>query len=308
MGGVLVVGGSNTDIVGVPDGRYLPRESNPGHVTQAAGGVGRNIAENLARIGVATLLVTAFGDDAHGAVRRDECSALGIDVSRSVATPGVAGSVYLAVLDDAGDLATAVSDMRALEFIGPAQIETALRDVGEPDAVVFEANLRPDTLVRLGELLPETPRFLECVSAAKAGRLAALLPGAAGIHANVAEAGVLCGREFERSRKGALEAALELALRGVHGAYVTAGEHGTAWASGPACGTLPAPAGLVANATGAGDAFMAGVVAATLNGREPHDVAAYASACGGITLRTERTVAEELTEAQIVIEMEEARR
>lgn len=302
---ILVVGGANTDIVGMPDAQYRRRDSNPGHVSQAAGGVARNVAENLTRLGMPVVFVTAFGDDAYGILRQQECESLGIDVTRTIRTPGIPGPVYLAVLDDEGDLAAAVSDMRALEAMDVEEVSGALEGIGEVSALVLEANLHENTLIRVRELVPRAPLFLECVSAAKTGRLISLLPGAAAIHANVAEAEVMCDRGFERSVVGASEAARAFVALGVQRAYVTAGEQGIAWASESSSGTLQAPGGMVVNATGAGDAFMAGVVSATLQGRETRDIAAYATACAAITLRTERTVAEELTPAEVRIEMKE---
>lgn len=304
MGRVLVIGGSNTDVVGVPDGGFVPRDSNPGHVTLTAGGVGRNVAENLARLGLQVSLVTAFGDDANGRARREECAALGIDVSRALVTPEIPGPVYLAVLDENGDLAAAVSDMRALEAVGPARLAAALDDIGALDAVVVDANLRAETLGRALEQVPDVPLFIECVSAAKVGRVNGLLGRAHGIHANVLEAGELCGIRFERSRDGALRAARGLVDAGVRAAYVTAGGHGGAWATGDGEGTFRAPAAEVRNATGAGDAFMAGLVMATVNGHGPETVVQFAGACAAITLRSERTVAPELDFDAVLAEME----
>lgn len=304
MSRVLVIGGSNTDIVGVPDAAFMPRDSNPGHVGVTAGGVGRNVAENLARLDVEVSFVTAFGDDANGRARRAECEAAGIDVSRSISVPGTTGSVYLAILDEHGDLAAAVSDMRALDGVGPGEVSSALEGLGVVDALVLDANLRVDTLARIREILPVTPVFLECVSAAKAERLSPLLSGSAAIHANVLEAGVLCGTGFERSAAGATLAARTLVALGVSAAYVTAGDRGTAWASAEGAGSFPAPGTEVVNATGAGDAFMAGVVASTLAGHDASRVALFASACAGVTLRSEHTVAPGLDRRTVEAEME----
>ena len=59
-----VVGAANIDIGGFPLGRLSLRDSNPGRITLSAGGVGRNIACNLARLGVETRLIAALGTDA----------------------------------------------------------------------------------------------------------------------------------------------------------------------------------------------------------------------------------------------------
>ena len=302
---VVVVGGANTDVVGATQVRFASCDSNPGHVTISAGGVGRNVAENLARLGSAVAFVTAFGDDDNGNARRAECQAAGIDVSRTVSTPGVPGPVYLAVLDEQGDMRAAVSDMRALEAMGALDVTAALTDLPAVAALVLDANPAPDVLAAAKRVLPDTALFLECVSAAKAVRLAPLLEGAAAVHANVLEAGVLLGRAVGSSLDDALQAARDLVGRGVAAAYVTAGAHGIAYASAEGEGTRTAPGTAVVNATGAGDAFMAGVVAATLDGADAHVCAAFASACAAITLASEETVAGRMSRQAVESLMEE---
>jgi len=67
---VVVIGGINVDIKSRVDAPLVMATSNPGTTTVTAGGVGRNIAESLARLGVRTSLISAVGDDAIAADRR----------------------------------------------------------------------------------------------------------------------------------------------------------------------------------------------------------------------------------------------
>jgi len=62
----LCVGGANVDVQGVTIARLLPGTSNPGHVQQAAGGVARNVAENLGWLGQEVQLFSLVGEDADG--------------------------------------------------------------------------------------------------------------------------------------------------------------------------------------------------------------------------------------------------
>jgi pseudouridine kinase len=71
-------------------------------VTLSAGGVGRNIAENLARLGHDVSLVTALGDDANAALVRSACARAGVDLSLSWVSGQPTGT-YLAVLDETGN-------------------------------------------------------------------------------------------------------------------------------------------------------------------------------------------------------------
>ena len=49
---VVVIGASNVDIKGRSISAVYSRMKNPGRIKITAGGVGRNIAENLSRLGV----------------------------------------------------------------------------------------------------------------------------------------------------------------------------------------------------------------------------------------------------------------
>ena len=60
---VTVVGGVNMDIGGWPGEVPVMQDSNPGVVRMSLGGVGRNIAHNMALLGMDVRMVTVFGDD-----------------------------------------------------------------------------------------------------------------------------------------------------------------------------------------------------------------------------------------------------
>jgi len=49
---VLVVGGANVDLQGIAFSAFVPGDSNPGRIFSRLGWVGRNIAENCARLGL----------------------------------------------------------------------------------------------------------------------------------------------------------------------------------------------------------------------------------------------------------------
>ena len=69
---VVVIGGANMDFKSRTLGAAIPTTSNPGTTQQAVGGVGRNIAENLARLGISVSLISAVGRDALGDILLSE--------------------------------------------------------------------------------------------------------------------------------------------------------------------------------------------------------------------------------------------
>ena len=77
---LLLIGGSNIDYIATSKDKLIKKVSNIGTVSISFGGVMRNIAENLARLGNKIDFLTAIGDDANGKAMRDDLESLGINV------------------------------------------------------------------------------------------------------------------------------------------------------------------------------------------------------------------------------------
>lgn len=289
-----VVGGANTDIVGLSARALVPHDSNPGQVRVSAGGVARNAAENLTRLGAVVELVTVFGGDENAARLADECRAVGIGVDHSPVASALPGPVYLAIMDERGELALAVNDMRALESLTPEVLEARRTVFESADAVVADANLAAGSLMWLAEHVT-APLLVDPVSVAKAVRVSAALPRLAAVTPNALEAGVLLGRDV-RNRDHAQAAARDLVALGVGAAFVTCGPFGVAWADSSGSGLVSAPpVERVLNATGAGDAFAAGVAYGLARGWAAAETARFASALATFALTSELTVSESVS-------------
>ncbi len=119
-------------------------------------------------------LVTAVGRDDEGRRLLHACTQAGIDCRSSLAVEAPTGC-YVATLDAGGALVVGVSQMQAIETLGPEAIAEA--DVASAGLVVADANLRTDTLVRLAGLAARhgVAFVFEPVSVPKAARLAAVL-------------------------------------------------------------------------------------------------------------------------------------
>lgn len=306
---IVVFGGANTDIAGASDAALVQRDSNPGRVSVSCGGVGRNVAENLARLGCDIALVTAFGGDHNARELRACCEASGIDVSASITCDDLPGSVYLAILDEGGDMALALSDMRALDRLTPEALRAGASEMLASAAlVVCDANLPAASLAWVVEA-STAPIVLDAVSTAKAHRVIPLLPRLAAVKCNAAEAGVLLGRADAAAELPPEASPEELARglvdAGVAIAVVTAGPGGSAvaWPGGQS--HIPAPRARVANATGAGDAFTAGFAAMLAEGGDAVAAARLGSALAALTLESPTTVSPRVSRAAARAVMEE---
>ena len=169
-GKIAVVGGANMDIGGFPSAALVPGDSNPGQVRMSVGGVGRNIAENAARMGLEVELITALGADANGRAILEDCAAKGIGMRCCRIEESERTSVYLFIDDAKGDMNCAVNDMQIQRLLTPEWIAPHLGLLNAMDAVCIDANLPEETIAYLSEKLT-APLFADAVSAAKVQRL-----------------------------------------------------------------------------------------------------------------------------------------
>src|SRR3954470_19984987 len=121
---VVVVGGANMDVKARSRRNAVAATTNPGPAPMSAGGVGRNVAENLARLGTRTHLVASVGADALGDQVLSATAAAGVHVEH-VRRSARATGTYTAVLDAAGELVVAVSDMAATDELSPGHVDGA---------------------------------------------------------------------------------------------------------------------------------------------------------------------------------------
>jgi pseudouridine kinase len=303
---VVVVGGAVLDTKLRTRDAPVPGTSNPGVATHAVGGVGRNIAENLARLGTRTTLVAALGDDPAGTAVLERTSAAGVDCTHVVASALPTGS-YTAVLDDAGDLVVAVSDMRATDELRVEDLEVVPALLAGAGALVVDANLPLRVLRRLlrTAVAAGVPVVAEPVSVAKAAVLGRALGEGNPVDLvtpNVDELAALVGGLGVGARSDAqvVQAAGRLHDRGVAVVWVRRGSRGSLLSvrdtSGrPAVHVVSAPKVEVVDVTGAGDSSTAGYVHAVLGGASTVDAVRFGQVCAALTCASPETVRSDLT-------------
>ena len=277
---VTVVGGANTDICGRPAQALVRHDSAPGQVSVRHGGVGRNIACDLARLGLRTRFVTALGDDGFGASVAEGCRSCGVDMSLTRIVPGARSPVYLYLSDEKGEMDAAVSDMELMAALTPAYLRSRLDEIDDADAVVLDGNLPEETIAFLCEKL-RAPIVADPVSTAKATRFASVLGRLAAIKPNLLEARALTGKQ---SPEDCAEALLR---SGVGSVFLSLGAKGLLAASGEERVLLPCERTELVNATGAGDAATAAVVWAMVRGLDLAAAARAAVMAGAIAAASE---------------------
>jgi pseudouridine kinase len=296
---VVVIGGANMDVKARSARSAVPGTSNPGSGSMAPGGVGRNIAENLARLGTRTHLVAAIGSDGLGEQVLAATSGAGVHVEHVRRTAGGTGT-YTAILDADGELVVAVADMTATDGLSPEDVSPARDLIGGAGLVVLDGNLAPATLAFALDLATaaDVRVVLEPVSVPKAEGVAHLVEEQRPLFAvtpNRDELTALTGLPARTTRQ--LERAVDaLHARGVAHVWVRLGENGSLLSGGGERAYLDAVPADVLDVTGAGDAMLAAFCHALLGGDDPATAAAYGHAAAALTIASTHTVRPDLTD------------
>ena len=288
------------------------KDSNPGRVEYCPGGVGRNIAENLHRLGTNVRFIGVIGDDPGGELIRDSSARMGLNIEHSLFVKGreQVTSVYLALMDSDGEMKLALADMDIMDEMTEEYLEGKAGIINESSIVVLDTNL-PEGIINFiadrfgggsGPLGSGPLFFLDAVSARKAPRAASRIGAFDTLKLGRAEASALTGSENPE------EAAHYLAGRGVRRVFITTGKDGVFAACPGKSFFSPARYVQPVNTSGAGDAFMAGIVYGTLLGWDEDTIAAFSLAMARITVRSKSTVASglnlELVEKNMVVHEE----
>lgn len=293
---MAVLGAANVDICGSSQ-RLIVGESNIGTVRVSPGGVGRNIAEVLARLDMPVALFSAVGDDSNGRLIMETCRALAIDTSRVWVDARLPTSVYLSILDQTGDMQLAVNDMAVTACIDTAYIAKHQNCLKTASVVVVEANLSTEVLQKVSTLATGL-LLADPVSVAKAGRLRSCLGSLTGIKPNRSEAELLSGIGIV-NRSDAIRAIRILHDRGVRQVALSLGSEGVLTSDGSHVFALSIArtAGrqnAVSNTTGCGDVFLAVWAAGLFEKRDFRDCMVQAMAAAHCNALSAATIHEGL--------------
>ena len=288
-GYIAGIGGANVDIHGQSDAPIVMRDSNPGRLHLSAGGVCRNICDNLCRLGLTVELCSAVGGDAYGDMLRGACTAAGIGTRHLAVFPAQNTSAYISIMDSEGDMLVAMSDMHILkEALTPSYVEGLLPVLNGADVCVADANLSAGALETLATRCT-VPLMLDPVSTAWARNAAPLAGYFHTLKPNRIEAELLSGVKITDDAT-LYQAAQALLEQGVQRVFLSLGGDGVFAAQQGATHLEPICKAEMRNATGAGDAMMASLVWSFLAGRDLAESCAAGTAAAAIAVESEETI------------------
>lgn len=265
---VLVIGAAGLDMVGRLRAPLQQAGSNPANIRVSFGGVARNVAENLARLGQPVELITAVGADMLGQQLLAHTAACGVDVKYCLRVENQPTSSYLAVYGVDGEPHTALDDMRVLEAITPTYVRQCKEEIAGAALLFVDANLQPATLKTIFQIAKKAgvPVCADTTSRILAERLEPFLDDLYMLTANRTEVSVINRDAPEvTGRFSAMQAVRQLINRGVEFAFIPLAEFGVCYATSETSGHVPAVRTRIIDPTGAGDALTATILFGLVN-------------------------------------------
>jgi len=290
---IAVIGGSNVDVTGMTAGRFSPNDSNPGTINISAGGVGRNIAENIARLQLPVRLLTAIGDDSFGQFLVEHCRISGIELNTASILPGCSSSIYAAIMDNGGELEAAVSDMKITKEISTSLLTSESYFIKEAEIVIADNNITADSLKLLIEMRGGDILF-DAVSGVKLKQRKELIHHLDTVKLNSVEAEILSGIVVN-SPDSAEKASKIIAERSISNIFITLGAKGVYYRCNNDRWFLEPEKISAVNSTGSGDAFMAGVAFGRYQGLNGERLLRCGLKCAALAAESAQTVSENMT-------------
>ncbi|MDV7103079.1 PfkB family carbohydrate kinase [Vibrio sp. TH_r3] len=294
----VVIGGANMDLCGRSTSNLIQGDSNPGELISSAGGVARNIADNLSRLGSSVQFIGVMGDDVWGEQLKNACREAGVNVDNCLTIAGATSSSYLSIHDSDGEMQLALNDMKLIDNLSSDQLRQREGVINRASTIVLDANISPDALDYLFDIHSDTAIFVDPVSSVKAPKLLPFLDRVHTLKPNLIEAELLSGVTMQQPSD--LEKITDiLHNKGIKQLLISLGSKG-AYSSNHQGANFISPAQTqVNNVTGAGDALMAGLAHGHLKQWQWSDTVEFALGAARLALTADNTINSTMSEKAV---------
>lgn len=260
---IVVVGNVFVDVKGYPDGMYIPAGRNSGRVEIYHGGVGRNVAEDIANVELRPRFVSMVDNNAQGQEVLDKLKKHKVDTRYIASVPDGMG-MWLAVFDNTGDIVASISKRPNMDAMAALLDEKGDEIFADADSIVIEIDVDKEVVKRVFKYAEKYHKRVYAVVAnmSIATQRRDFLQSIDCFVCNAQEAGILFVSDMEHLEPQELMDTLseKVISAKIPAMVVTMGGRGAVYADMKGGkGFCPARSVDVVDTTGAGDAFCAGV-------------------------------------------------
>lgn len=307
--GIVVIGAVFVDIKGYPEDVFIPAGRNVGRVEQVHGGVGRNVAEDIANCELRPTFVSLVDNTGTGAdvVRKLKTHKVNTDYIR--ATEDGMGT-WLAVFDNDGDVAASISKRPDLRPIGDILDEQGDEIFANADSVIIEIDMDKEVVKRAFKLAQKhgKPVYAVVANMSIAVERRDFLQLTDCFVCNQQEAGILFSDDYSECDAGQMKSILAEKVRRarIRRMIVTMGGQGAVYADQDGnSGFCPARKVNVKDTTGAGDAFCAGAVIGLTYGKDLGEACQIGSLLAASVIMTSENVCPRFLPSELGLEIAE---
>jgi len=293
---IVGIGACNMDIYGKSLLPLRAHYDHPALIGSSIGGVMYNIICNFTRIGGRGKLITAIGDDSFGLSIKGECERNQIDLSDSLSVNNSSSGVFMQIQDENNDMHMALCDMSILDHLTPEYLFEKKETLRNAALVVIDPSLREDSIERIIQLCKEkVPIYIDPISDHYALKIRKYLPFFTCIKPNRTELENLTGRKIS-DLDDTMDAARKLIDSGLKKILVSLGKQGVLYRDKERCihRKLKEETHII-NASGAGDALMAGLLYGEVEQMEIEETLDLALAAGIAAIRSTGTINDKMS-------------
>ncbi|XP_072992333.1 pseudouridine kinase isoform X2 [Typha latifolia] len=174
----VIIGGMVLDIHASPYAHPSPGTTTPGKVQYVSGGVARNVAECMSKLGSKPFMISVVGQDMAGDLLLRYWKSAGLSTEGILQLPGATTPVVSNVFDCSGELAAAVASVEAVEtYLNPEWICRFQHNICTAPVLMVDANLSPQSLQISCQVAARSgiPVWFEPVSVTKSTRIASVI-------------------------------------------------------------------------------------------------------------------------------------
>ncbi len=295
MNNTVVIGTTFVDLKGFSQSKYDPKGRNLGSVKIVHGGVGRNVVENFANVGMPVSYVGMLEDSAIGLDVERHLKEIGADLRYMIKVPENGIGMWLVILDEKGDLAGSISKMPDIKYLEDYLRENGEKIISEADTVVLEVDLNEEIAEMIISLAKKHKKKVYSIVGNMSVILARkdLMQDTDCFICNEIEAAKYFGCDLSGyTPEQMLEYLIKAVQKeGIPAMVITMGEKGAVYYDGSeeGSGFCPPVPTKVVDTSGAGDAFFSGTVMALIRGMRLSEAVKYGSMLASATISKEET-------------------
>jgi len=297
-GPVVCIGASFVDELFYLEGDLLTATTNFVTVNKTAGGVGRNIAHQLALLDVPVELISVFGNDGDGNWLKEVSVKAGVKLEASLTIDGFSGK-YTAIINKDGTLFTGFLTNHLTRLLAPDHLENRKALLKRASWIIVDTNVSTESIQWLLTFSKQTgvPLIIEPVAVPPALKLKTIeLDGLNLITPNEDELPAICtDKALTREQQ-----VKELLGRGVQVIWLHNGKEGSTLYSYNRTITLEAPLVDVLDSTGAGDASLSGFILGKYLDMEDFDCLKLAHTLSSEVLLVKGAISENLDQNRLL--------